>query len=64
VTAVTPADNQRRTAVRQAVRASIQPTTEEGVYRLQLLQHREEAEDGTYEAMVVLIDPTADLFAD
>jgi hypothetical protein len=46
--------------VRQAVRASIAATTEEGVFLLELLKDGQAA--AGHEALVVLVDPAADLF--
>jgi hypothetical protein len=64
VTAVAAIDTMRLGALRQAVRASLQPTTEDGVYRLQILSNREQPPEGGYEALVVLVEPSADLFSD
>jgi hypothetical protein len=52
----------QQSSSRQAARASVEQSQEEGVYILRLLKDGEVAAYGTYEAMVVLVDPDADLF--
>jgi len=49
-------------SARQAVRASIEQSQEEGVYILRLLKNGEAAVFGTSEALVVLVDPEDGLF--
>jgi hypothetical protein len=49
-------------SARQAARASIEQSQEEGVYILRLLKNGEAAAFGTFEALVVLVDPGAELF--
>ncbi|HWA77389.1 MAG TPA: hypothetical protein VG937_33870 [Polyangiaceae bacterium] len=49
---------------RQAARASIEQSQEAGVYILRLLKNGEAAPFGTFEAMVVLTEPNAELFSD
>lgn len=49
---------------RQAVRATIEQSQEEGVYILRLLKNGESAASGTFEALVVLVDPNAELFSE
>jgi hypothetical protein len=48
----------------QAVRASVEPTNEVGVFRLKLLAANEMASLSGHEALVVLLDPTANLLRD
>ncbi|HSU42220.1 MAG TPA: hypothetical protein VLJ38_21715 [Polyangiaceae bacterium] len=45
----------------QAVRASVEPTNEAGVFRLKLLAANEMASLSGHEALVVLLDPSASL---
>jgi hypothetical protein len=49
-------------SARQAARASIEQSQEEGVYILRLLKNGEAAAFGTFEALVVLVDSDAELF--
>lgn len=49
-------------ARRQAFRACIELSQEEGTYLLRMLPSGEAAPFGTYEAMVVLMDPDSDFF--
>jgi hypothetical protein len=49
---------------RQAARASIEQSQDPGVYILRLLKNGEAAPFGTFEAMVVLTEPNAELFSD
>jgi hypothetical protein len=51
-------------SARSAVRASIEQSQEEGVYILRLLKNDEVAPFGTSEALVVLVHPADELFAD
>jgi hypothetical protein len=45
----------------QAIRASIEPTNETGVFRMKLLATNELASLSGLEALVVLLDPNASL---
>jgi hypothetical protein len=51
-----------RESRRRAVRASIEASQDPGVYIVRLLKNGEYAGNGAHEAMVVLVDPRADLF--
>jgi hypothetical protein len=51
-----------RESRRRAVRASIEASQDPGVYIVRLLKNGEYAGSGAHEAMVVLVDPRADLF--
>lgn len=51
-----------RQARRRAVRASIEASEDPGVYIVRLLKNGEYAGAGAHEAMVVLVDPRAELF--
>ncbi len=48
----------------QALRASVEPTNEPGVFRLKLLAANEMASLSGQEALVVLLDPNASLLRD
>jgi hypothetical protein len=48
----------------QAVRASVEATSEAGVFRLKLLAANEMASLSGHEALVVLLDPNASLLRD
>jgi hypothetical protein len=48
----------------QAVRASVEPTNEAGVFRLKLLAANELASLSSHEALLVLLDPNANLLRD
>ena len=45
----------------QAIRASVEPTNEAGVFRMKLLAGNELASLSGHEALVVLLDPNANL---
>jgi hypothetical protein len=49
-------------SARQAMRASLEQSQEEGVYILRLLKNGDAAAFGTSEALVVLVDPEDTLF--
>jgi len=51
-------------SLHQAVRASVQASTEQGVFILRILANGEAAAEGCHEALVVLTNSGADLFAE